>query len=188
MRQGFGGGGTYPSRMTGYVGLGSNLGDRLALLQAGIDGIARRGIAVVAVSSAWETEPVGTLEPQWFLNAVARIETALPPEAVLALLLDVERELGRVRGERNAPRPIDLDLLDLGGLERHGDALELPHPRLWERAFVLAPLAEIDATLREPRTGRTPAEALDALVAPTRAVRAARLALPNDGPVYSGLS
>src|SRR5512139_2917956 len=96
--------------MEGYVALGSNLGDRLALLQAGLDGIARRGIAVVEVSSAWETEPVGTREPLWFLNAAARIETELPPEAVLGILLDVERGLGRVRSERNAPRPIDLDL------------------------------------------------------------------------------
>lgn len=172
----------------GYVALGSNLGDRLAMLQAGLDGIARRGIAVVGVSSAWETEPVGTREPFWFLNAAARIETDLPPEAVLGILLEVERGLGRVRSERNAPRPIDLDLLDLGGLRRSGGALELPHPRLWERSFVLAPLAEIDAALREPGTGRTPAEALAALAAPTRAVRAARLALPNDGPVYSRLS
>ncbi|HEX6849907.1 MAG TPA: 2-amino-4-hydroxy-6-hydroxymethyldihydropteridine diphosphokinase [Candidatus Polarisedimenticolaceae bacterium] len=174
--------------MHGYIALGSNLGDRLAMLQAGLEGVSRGGIALRAVSSAWETEPVGTREPLWFLNAAARIETALDPEAVLAILLAVERDHGRVRGERNAPRSLDLDLLALGGLVRSGPGLELPHPRLWERAFVLAPLAEIEADLIEPVTLRTPAQALAALVAPTFARPVARLALPNDGPVYSRLS
>lgn len=174
--------------MQGYIALGSNLGDRLASLQAGLEGISRRGIAVRAVSSAWETEPVGTREPLWFLNAAARIETGLPPEQLLAILLEVERAQGRVRGERNAPRPLDLDLLDLGGLVRSGGALDLPHPRLWERAFVLAPLAEIDAELREPGTGRSPAQALAAMADPSFVTAVARLALPNDGPVYSRLS
>lgn len=174
--------------MQGYIALGSNLGDRLDHLRAGLDGIHRRGIAVRAVSSAWETEPVGTREPLWFLNAAARIETALDPEALLEVLLAVERDRGRVRGERNAPRPLDLDLLDFGGLVRTGGGLELPHPRLWERAFVLAPLAEIEADLLEPVTGRTPAQALAALVDPSFVTAVARLALPNDGPVYSRLS
>ena len=174
--------------MRGYVALGGNLGDRLERLREGLRGMARGGLTVVRVSSAWETEPVGTPEPGWFLNAAARIETSLEPEAVLEILLAIERGAGRVRAERNAPRPLDLDLLDLGGLRRGGPALELPHPRLWQRAFVLAPLAEIDADLREPGTGRTPAEALEALASPSRVVRAARLALPNDGPVYSRLS
>jgi 2-amino-4-hydroxy-6-hydroxymethyldihydropteridine diphosphokinase len=173
--------------MTGYVALGSNLGDRLAHLQAGLDGLVARGLAVSAVSAVWETDPVDTEDARRFLNAAVRIETDLSPEEVLALLLDVERERGRVRSVRNAPRPLDLDLLVLGDLRRSGADLELPHPRMWERAFVLLPLAEIAPGLRAPSGGAI-AHHARRLAASRSCERAGRLALPQARPLYSGLS
>lgn len=171
--------------MTGYVALGSNLGDRLALLQAGLDGMARGGIVVSAVSSAWETEPVGTDDPRKFLNAAARIETDLAPETVLERLLEIETREGRVRTARNAPRPLDLDLLLLGDTRRDGPGLTIPHPRMWERAFVLVPLAEIAPGLVHPATGRSIGADAAGLAAACGCARAGRLALPRSRPVYS---
>ena len=97
--------------MRAYVALGSNLGDRTAALRSGLAGMASRGLPVLALSSVWETEPVDAPAPLWFLNMVAEVETDLPPRRVLDLLLEVEREVGRVRTVRNAPRSLDLDLL-----------------------------------------------------------------------------
>jgi len=139
-----------------YVGLGSNLGDREALLRASLVALeSDPAIEVVAVSSFRETEPVGYLDQPRFLNAVAALETTLAPRALLERLLAIERGLGRVReGPRFGPRPIDLDLL------LHGDAvvaeprLTVPHPRLHERRFVLEPLAELAPALEVPGRGR----------------------------------
>ena len=167
----------------GYVGLGSNLGDREAYLRAGIAGIARKGIALLALSSVWETQPVDTEEPSWFLNMAARIGTDLPPEDVLERLLEVEADAGRVRTARNAPRVLDLDLLLLGDCRRHGPRLVLPHPRMWERRFVLAPLAEIAPGLVDPGSGRTVLEALASLPDPHAVRRVGTLALPGSRPV-----
>ncbi len=148
--------------MRGYVALGSNLGDREGSLRAGLAGMGRRGLAARALSSVWETEPVDSPEPLWFLNMVAEVETGLPPRRVLEMLLEVEREVGRVRSVRNAPRALDLDLLLLGDLRVQEDGLLLPHPRMWTRRFVLAP------QLRDPVRGRTVTEALASLpAAPT---------------------
>jgi len=138
-----------------YVGLGSNLGDREALLRASLVALeSDPAIEVVAVSSFRETEPVGYLDQPRFLNAVAALETTLAPRALLERLLAIERGLGRVReGPRFGPRPIDLDLL------LHGDAvvaeprLTVPHPRLHERRFVLEPLAELAPGLEVPGRG-----------------------------------
>jgi 2-amino-4-hydroxy-6-hydroxymethyldihydropteridine diphosphokinase len=174
--------------MTGYVALGSNLGDRRAHLQAGLEGMVARGLAVCAVSAVWETDPVGTGDTRRFLNAVARIETDLDPEAALALLLDVERARGRMRSVRNAPRPLDLDLLMLGDLRRSSAALELPHPRMWERAFVLLPLAELAPELRAPCGGGAIGELAQRLAAAGGCERAGHLALPQARPLYSRLS
>ena len=149
--------------MRGYVALGSNLGDRRAHLRAGLQGLGRRGLSPRALSSVWETEPVDTAEPGWFLNMVAEVETQLPPSAVLDLLLEVERDVGRVRSVRNAPRSLDLDLLLLGDLAVDGPRLTLPHPRMWSRRFVLAPLHELAPHLADPATGRTVARALAGL-------------------------
>jgi 2-amino-4-hydroxy-6-hydroxymethyldihydropteridine diphosphokinase len=167
----------------GYIGLGSNLGEREAYLRAGLDGIARRGIVPAALSSVWETEPVGTGEPQWFLNMVARVRTSMSPEDVLRVLLTVEAEAGRVRSERNAPRVLDLDLLLLGAHRREGQRLTVPHPRMWERRFVLAPLEELAPDLRNPATGRTVSEELAALADPHTVRRAGTLALSRRRPV-----
>ena len=128
-----------------FVGLGSNLGERAATIRRALELLDRaRGVQVIAVSTLRETEPWGPVEQPPFLNGVAELETGLEPEALLAVLLEVERELGRTRsGERWGPRTIDLDLL------LHGDAvlelpgLTLPHPRLHERRFALEPLAEL---------------------------------------------
>ncbi|HZN56364.1 MAG TPA: 2-amino-4-hydroxy-6-hydroxymethyldihydropteridine diphosphokinase [Candidatus Polarisedimenticolaceae bacterium] len=129
--------------MVGFVALGSNVGDREEHLREALAAMEERGVLPVALSSLWETEPVGGAGPAWFLNMVAKIETSLPPEAVLETLLAIERRRGRIRAGSNAPRELDLDLLLLGNLRREGPALTLPHPRMTSRRFVLAPLAEV---------------------------------------------
>ena len=111
-------------------------------------------IEVVAVSSFRETDPVGYLDQPRFLNAAVAIDTSLRPQALLDALLDVERELGRVReGPRYGPRTVDLDLLLVEGVTVDEPGLTLPHPRLHERAFALAPLAELDPSLVVPGHG-----------------------------------
>jgi 2-amino-4-hydroxy-6-hydroxymethyldihydropteridine diphosphokinase len=149
--------------MRAYVALGSNLGERRAHLRQGVEGLRRRGLGPRALSSVWETEPVDSPEPWWFLNMAAEIETDLDPARILELLLEVEREVGRVRTVRNAPRELDLDLLLVGDRAVAEPALTLPHPRMWTRRFVLAPLHELAPQLADPATGRTVAEALASL-------------------------
>jgi len=146
--------------MDGFVALGSNLGNRAIWLRYGLAGLERRGIVPVAVSSVWETEPVGCPPSGWFLNMVARVRVETSPLETLDALLAVEAETGRVRSVRNGPRELDLDLLMLDGVRWADDRLTLPHPRMWERRFVLAPLAEIAADLRNPASGRTVEEEL----------------------------
>ncbi len=138
-----------------YIGLGANLGDRAATLSRALELLAARPeIEVVAVSSFHETEPVGFLDQPRFLNGVAALETGLAPEALLAILLETERELGRTReGPRYGPRTVDLDLLLMDGVIVDEPGLTLPHPRLHERAFALAPLAEIDPAIVVPGRG-----------------------------------
>jgi 2-amino-4-hydroxy-6-hydroxymethyldihydropteridine diphosphokinase len=140
---------------TVYLGLGSNLGDRRRNLEAALDALrAHPQIAVTAVSSFLETDPVGGPPGQGkFLNAAAGIETDLAPEALLAELKRVERALGRRPGPRWGPRQIDLDILLYGEEILESERLVIPHPRLCERRFVLAPLAEIAPTARDPVTG-----------------------------------
>jgi 2-amino-4-hydroxy-6-hydroxymethyldihydropteridine diphosphokinase len=138
-----------------YVGLGANLGDRAATLTRAIDLLGDRPeIDVVAVSAFRETDPVGFLEQPRFLNAALAIDTTLAPAELLATLLEVERELGRVReGRRYGPRTVDLDLLLMGGLTVDEPGLQLPHPRLHERMFALEPLADLDPSLVVPGHG-----------------------------------
>jgi 3-oxoacyl-[acyl-carrier protein] reductase len=146
---------------TAYIALGSNLGDRHANLQTALRLLAERGIEVVRVSSYHETEPVGGPAGQGpYLNAAAAIRTNLEPAVLLQVLLDVERHMGRVRGERNEPRMIDLDLLLFEDRLMNEAGLELPHPRLHERWFVLAPLAEIAPALMHPVLKKTMRELL----------------------------
>ena len=137
-----------------YVGLGANLGPReVTLLRAADLLAAADGVEVVAVAQLRETEPVGLVEQPPFLNGAVAIDTSLPPRALLDLLLEIERSLGRVRGERWGPRTIDLDLLAYGDERVDEEGLHVPHPRLHERRFALEPLAELDPELEIPGLG-----------------------------------
>jgi 2-amino-4-hydroxy-6-hydroxymethyldihydropteridine diphosphokinase len=138
-----------------YIGLGSNLGDREATIRRALELLAADGaIEVEAVSSLRETEPVGYLDQPRFLNGAAALRTELAPRAVLERLQQVEAALGRDRTERRfGPRTIDLDLLLYDGVQVNEPGLEIPHPRLVERRFVLEPLAELDSSLEVPGRG-----------------------------------
>jgi len=148
----------------GYLGLGSNVGDRRANLQAAVDGLTRRGVCVLASSSTYDTDPVGEIRDQpAFLNACLRIETALEPLELLDLCKALEHDLGRAaEGVRHGPRLIDIDVLALGGLEFRSERLNLPHEQVLTRRFVLIPLLELDFELRTP-AGELLADALAAL-------------------------
>ncbi len=143
-----------------FLGLGSNLGDRAGSLERALQGLAGRGFTTELRSSLWETEPVGGPPQAWFLNRVVGGRTALDPEALLAACLETERELGRVRRVSQGPRTIDVDILFYDSLTIERPGLVLPHPRLHERRFVLAPLAEIAPQLVHPGLGKTAAELL----------------------------
>ena len=137
-----------------YVGVGANLGDREATIRAALAALA----GVVAISELRETEPVGVLDQPPFLNGAAAVETDLSARQLLDLLLEVERGLGRERGEpkqrRWGPRTIDLDLLLYGDETIDEPGLTVPHPRLHERRFALEPLLDLDAELAIPGRGR----------------------------------
>ena len=136
----------------GYIGLGSNVGDRRAMLQAAVTALWMGEVQPVASSSVYETEPVGEITDQPdFLNACVRVRTALGPEQLLDACKAVEAGLGRARGGvRHGPRPIDLDVLLLGSREFASPGLALPHPEVTSRRFVLVPLLELDPDLRLP--------------------------------------
>ncbi len=139
--------------MRAYIGLGSNLGEREATLREALRRLGDLdGVAVAAVSSYRETDPVGNVDQPRFVNAAAELETSLPPRKLLDRLLEVERSLGRDRSRegRWGPRTVDLDLLLYGGEAVAEPGLEVPHPRLAERTFVLEPLLELDPELRLP--------------------------------------
>ena len=138
--------------MTGYLGLGSNEGDRIAHLRAAREALGAHGIEVTASSSVYETAPQGeVLDQPDFLNAVLRIDTELGPEELLDACKEIELELGRrPGGPRHGPRPVDVDVLLLGALEHRSERLTLPHRDLTARRFVLEPLLEIDPALELP--------------------------------------
>ena len=140
------------SARVGYLGLGSNVGDREAHLRAAVAALDEHGVEVEATSSLFETEPVGEiLDQPDFLNAAVRIRTELEPEALLDLCKAIEVEQGRMLGgQRHGPRPLDLDLLLLGDIELASDRLTLPHPQVTSRRFVLEPLLELDPQLALP--------------------------------------
>ncbi len=141
-----------PADRVGYLGLGSNVGDREGHLRAAIELLGERGVEVLAASSTYETEPVGeVLDQPDFLNAAIQIETALEPEALLDVCKAIEVERGRLLGGmRHGPRPLDVDLLLLGDLELETERLTLPHREVTSRRFVLVPLLELDPELALP--------------------------------------
>jgi len=159
---------SHRNNIKGYVGLGSNLGDRAGNLLLALRGMMEASLCVTRVSSIYQTEPISGIEQPPFLNMVAEIGNHLPtPEQVMARLLRIEFALGRTREVKDGPRTIDLDLLLYGELEKDTEFVRLPHPRLHERRFVLEPLAEIASSWRDPTTGRTVAELLKALTRST---------------------
>lgn len=128
-----------------YLGLGSNIGDRLGSLTRAVDGLKQRDVHLVRSSRVYETDPVGGPAQPDYLNAVIEVETKLEPRDLLRACLEVEDELGRVRGERWGPRTIDIDILVYGDRDVFDPDLVIPHPRMHERAFVLVPLLELEA-------------------------------------------
>jgi len=146
-RYGIGAGGRPPVRRA-HLGLGSNVGDRAAALQAAVDSLAAAdGVRVVAVSPVYETEPVGGPEQPEYLNAVVAVDTDRTPRELLEIAKRLEDEAGRVPGERWGPRPLDVDVLLVDDDEVDEPDLVVPHPRLFERAFVMVPLADLDPML-----------------------------------------
>jgi 2-amino-4-hydroxy-6-hydroxymethyldihydropteridine diphosphokinase len=134
-----------------YLGLGSNIGDRLAYLQSAVDALDVAGeAAVVAVSRVYETAPVGGPPQDAYLNAVVVIETELDPHGLLELAQRIERDARRVRAERWGPRTLDVDVLLYDDVRLADPDLTLPHPRMGERGFVLAPLRDVAPALVDP--------------------------------------
>jgi 2-amino-4-hydroxy-6-hydroxymethyldihydropteridine diphosphokinase len=154
---------------TVYLSLGSNIGDRARNLQAALAQLAAPDLRILRTSSAYETEPVEFTAQRWFVNLAAEAETELFPLQLLSRISRVERALGRVRTVPKGPRTIDIDILFYGRAIVRTPTLEIPHPRMAERRFVLAPLADLAPELRHPVTRKTIREMLDA--APKQVVR-----------------
>jgi 2-amino-4-hydroxy-6-hydroxymethyldihydropteridine diphosphokinase len=144
-----------PQMIDVAIALGSNLGDSLAILEAALITLDEHAdITLVSRSSWYETRPIGPPQPD-YLNGCALLQTTLEPLPLLEQLLEIERRFGRVRGERWGPRSLDLDVLLYGDQRVDTERLQIPHPRMRERAFVLVPLAEIAPDWIEPVTGLT---------------------------------
>ena len=137
-----------------WLGLGSNVGDKRANIQSALERVAA-ACRLDAVSSLYKTEPVGFQDQDWFLNCAARVTTQHGPRSLLALLKSIEQQLGRTERIRNGPRTIDLDILLYDALTVSEPGLVIPHPRMHERLFVLAPLREIAPSLVHPVLGKT---------------------------------
>jgi 2-amino-4-hydroxy-6-hydroxymethyldihydropteridine diphosphokinase len=138
---------------TVYLGLGTNVGERRANLRGALDHLNQL-VTITKVSSIYETDPVGYVDQPRFWNIVVQAASSLTPLALLEHLIAIEKQMGRERTFRNAPRIIDIDILLYGDVVLNEPGLELPHPRMTERAFVLAPLVEIAPHLADPLTGK----------------------------------
>jgi 2-amino-4-hydroxy-6-hydroxymethyldihydropteridine diphosphokinase len=154
-----------------FLGLGSNVGERERMLDHALTLLAERGFSLKRRSSLFLTEPLGGPPQDWYLNMVAEGASELSPEELLAVCLNVERDLGRTRDVRWGPRTIDIDLLLYGDERRATETLALPHPRLHERQFVLAPLAEIAPRLRHPVLSLTARELRQRCIDKSRVLR-----------------
>jgi 2-amino-4-hydroxy-6-hydroxymethyldihydropteridine diphosphokinase len=152
-----------------YLSLGSNIGDREANLRAAVERLAAPDLRVLRQSPIYETEPAGYTDQRWFLNMVVEAETALFPPQLLARTSGIERALGRKRTMPNGPRTIDIDILLFADTVVLTARLEIPHPRMSQRRFVLAPLADLAPDLRHPLTHQTVRQMLEA--APAQTVR-----------------
>jgi 2-amino-4-hydroxy-6-hydroxymethyldihydropteridine diphosphokinase len=148
---------------TAYLGLGSNGGDRETNLREAVKRLEAAGIAVARRSSIYETAPQEMLDQAWFLNAVVEVETSLFPLQLLACVRQIERDMGRRRVTPKGPRNIDIDILFYGRSVIATLELEVPHPRISQRRFVLEPLAEIAPDFRHPLSGKRAGEMLAAL-------------------------
>ena len=149
---------------TVYLALGSNLGDRRANLSAARDHLASVDLTITRASAIYETEPRDLVQQPWFLNQVIEAETSLFPRQLLVRAQKIERDMGRKRIQPKGPRVIDIDILLFGEAVIHTPDLEIPHPRMLERRFVLDPLAELAPDLRHPVTGKSMREALGAVM------------------------
>jgi 2-amino-4-hydroxy-6-hydroxymethyldihydropteridine diphosphokinase len=145
---------------TVYISLGSNVGDREQQIAAAIQALGTRGIRILRQSSIYSTEPVDVATQSWFLNCVLEVETELMPRQLLRTFQEIENELGRKHTVRRGPRVIDLDILLYGTSVIHSQELEVPHPRMSHRRFVLVPLAEIAPALRHPVENKSMEELL----------------------------
>jgi 2-amino-4-hydroxy-6-hydroxymethyldihydropteridine diphosphokinase len=146
---------------TVYLSLGSNMGDRAAMLRRALESLPGIGVEVIRTSSVYETEPMELREQNWFLNLVAECRTDLFPLQLLRRLKKIELALGRRRTVPKGPRSIDIDIILYGRIVMSTPALDIPHPRFRDRRFVLAPLAELAPDLRDPVTKRTIADLLN---------------------------
>jgi len=145
---------------TAYLSLGSNLNDRAGNLRRALELLASTDIRITRMSSLYETEPQDLPQQPWFLNQVVRIETTLFPLQLLGRVQKIERDMGRQRTVPKGPRVIDIDIILFGSFIIETPQLQVPHPRMKARRFVLEPLAELAPELRHPVTHRTVSEML----------------------------
>lgn len=158
-----------------YVALGSNLGDRAAHFRLAIGAISELSADPPQLSSVWEGPPEGVDDDRWYWNMVLGLRTSLPAERLLQRLLEIEKMAGRRRDRADRRRTLDLDLLLYGGERLDQPDLQIPHPRMWQRGFVLTPLAELAPDWVDISSGQSVAESLAAIAASSTVTRLRRV-------------